>query len=299
MPKPIYHPGVKPEMRNNRRHRRGVWFLVVILAIISNATANAFTRASHKQDRSASTSLTPVQLEIEKQRTRLSSADVEERRDALTRLRSMHNREASRAALQGLRDAEAIVRASEAEAILSLPPDESAANLIPLLSDRDEFVRREIAYALGKTHNRTAVSPLVERLLNDKIDSVRGAAAVALGEIGDETAVSSLAAVLNPQFGLPSKRTKKSKKPENPFVLRAAARSLGQIRSRVGLPALIAVLNDEQAENDVRRESAFALGAVGDSSALPALREVVTHADPYLSQAAHEAIRKILRSNSQ
>jgi len=64
-------------------------------------------------------------------------------------------------------------------------------------------------------------------------------------------------------------------------VLRAAARSLGQIRSRAGLPALIAVLNDEQAENDVRRESAFALGAVGDSSALPALREAVTHGDPY------------------
>jgi len=34
--------------------------------IISNGTPDAFTRASYKQDRSASTSLTPVQLEIEK-----------------------------------------------------------------------------------------------------------------------------------------------------------------------------------------------------------------------------------------
>lgn len=286
-------------MRTNRKYWRVVWFLIVVLGIVSNGTAEAFTRASHEQDRSASTSLTPVQLEIEKQRTRLSSADVEERRDALTRLRSMHNPEASRAALQGLKDPEAIVRASAAAAILSLPPEESVANMIPLLIDKDEFVRREIAYALGKTRNRTAVSTLIELLLNDKIDSVRAAAAVALGEIGDETAVSSLAAVLNPQLALPLKRSKKSKKPENPFVLRAAAHSLGQIRSRVGLPALIAVLNDEQAENDVRRESAFALGAVGDSSALPALRAALTHADPYLSQAAHEAIRKILRSNSQ
>lgn len=268
-------------------------------AILSDGTADTFARASYKQDRSAPTSLTPVQLEIEKQRTRLSSADIEERRDALARLSSMHNPEASRVALSALRDAAAIVRASAAGAVLSLSPDESAANLIPLLNDKDEFVRREIAYALGKTHTRTAVSPLIERLLNDKIDSVRGAAAVALGEIRDETAVSSLAAVLNPQFGLPSKRSKKSKRPENPFVLRAAARSLGQIGSRVGLPALIAVLNDEQAENDVRRESALALGAVGDSSALPALREALTDLDPYLSQAAHEAIRKILRSNSQ
>src|SRR5258706_16264401 len=134
-------------MQTNRRFRRGAWFLVVILAVISNGTAYAFTRASHKQDRST---LTPVQLEIEKQRARLSSADVEERRDALTRLRSMHNPDASRAALPGLRDPEAIVRASAAAAILSLPPDESVANLIPLLNDKDEFVRREIAYALGK-----------------------------------------------------------------------------------------------------------------------------------------------------
>jgi HEAT repeat protein len=263
-------------------------------------TAAVFARPSFSQERPAATSLTPFQLEIEKQRMRLSSAEVEERRDALTRLGSMHNPAASRVALTGLGDAVAIVKVSAAEAILSLPPDESARSLIPLLSDKDEFVRRETAYALGKTRSRTAVAPLIERLLNDKIDSVRGAAAVALGQIGDETAVSSLASVLDPQFGLiQTKRSRKNKKPENPFVLRAAVRSLGQIGSRAGLPALIRGLQDEQGEADVRRESALALGAVGDSSALPALREALTALDPYLSRAAQEAIRKILSSNSK
>jgi HEAT repeat protein len=287
-------------MLANRKYRRVVWFLLVIMgAILFHGTADTFAGASYKQDRPTPTSLTPVQLEIEKQRTRLSAADIEERRDALARLGSMHNPEASRVALSALRDSQAILRASAAAAVMSLPPDEIAANLIPLLNDKDEFVRREIAYALGKTHSRTAVPPLSERLLNDKIDSVRGAAAVALGEIGDETAVSSLAAVLNPQIGLSSKRSKKRKGPENPFVLRSAARSLGQIGSRAGLPALINAIQDEQGEADVRRESAVALGTVGDSSALQALRQALTDTDPYLSQAAHEAIRKILRSNSQ
>jgi HEAT repeat protein len=287
-------------MQTNREYRRVVWFLLVTMgAMLFNGTADTFARASYNQDRPTQTSLTPVQLEIEKQRARLSSADIEERRDALARLGSMHNPEASRVALLALRDAEAILRASAAAAVLSLPPDESAAYLIPLLNDKDEFVRREIAYALGKTHTRIAVPPLIERLLNDKIDSVRGAAAVALGEIRDETAVPSLAAVLDPQFGLPSKRSKKRKTPENPFVLRSAARSLGQIGSRAGLPALINAIEDEQGEADVRRESAVALGAVGDSSALEALRRALTDADPYLSQAAHEAIRRILRSNLQ
>jgi HEAT repeat protein len=55
------------------------------------------------------------------------------------------------------------------------------------------------------------------------------------------------------------------------------------------------VLQDEKSEDDVRREAAFALGMIGDPSAIPVLREVLTARDPYLSQAAHEAIRKISR----
>src|SRR6266550_6963953 len=117
-------------------------------------------------------SLTPLQIEIEKQTQRLGSMETEERRDAVTRLGSMHHPAASRAALPALHDSVAIVRATAASAILSLPPGESAGYLIPLLTDRDEFVRREVAFALGKTHNQSAVQPLVERLTSDKKDSV-------------------------------------------------------------------------------------------------------------------------------
>lgn len=301
MPQGHHQSGVMRKMRTKRNHWQVVWLATIVGGgVHCYGTTTVFARPGLNQERASATSLTPLQLEIEKQRMRLSSAEVEERRDALARLGSMHNPDASRVALTGLRDAVAIVKVAAAEAILSLPADESARSLIPLLSDKDEFVRRETAYALGKTRSRTAVAPLVERLLNDKIDAVRGAAAVALGQIGDETAVSSLAFVLHPQFGLvPTKRSRKNKIPENPFVLRAAARSLGQIRSRVGLPALIHALQDEQGEADVRRESAVALGAVGDSSALPALREALTALDPYLSQAAEEAIRKIISSSSK
>jgi HEAT repeat protein len=55
------------------------------------------------------------------------------------------------------------------------------------------------------------------------------------------------------------------------------------------------VLQDEKAEDDVRREAAVALGAIGDAAAIPALREVLTARDPYLAGAAHEAIKKISR----
>ena len=251
-------------------------------------------RAAQDQTRQA---LTPVQVATEEQRQRLSSTEIEDRRDALMQLRALQRPEASRAALAALNDPVPIVRATAAAAVLWLPGDESAASLIPLLGDKDEFVRQQTAYALGKTRSHSAVAALIE-LLTDKKDSVRGAAAVALGEIADATAVTSLAAVLNQQAGFPSKKGGKSKPEKNPFVLRAAARSLGQIGNRAGSPALITVLQDEKTVADVRREAAIALGAIGDASAIPALQDATTARDPYLAQAAHEAIRKISRSQT-
>jgi HEAT repeat protein len=267
------------------------------LTILFVAFYSARTSAVFAQD--ASVSLTPLQLKIEKQKARLSSVEEEERRDAVSQLGAMHRPEASSVAVPGLKDISPSVRATAANSILSLPEEEAAVSLIPVLSDKDEFVRREVAYALGKTRSRSGVQPLIEALLTDKLDGVRGAAAVALGEIGDASAVSSLAAVLNSQvIATASKKKSKSKKEQNPFVLRAAAHSLGQIGNREGVAALVAVLGNEKTEDDVRRESASALGLIRDPSSIPALRAAVTAADPYLSKAAHEAIQAILKPKS-
>lgn len=269
--------------------------LLAVIGIVLSPLLNLFAASGPAQDE-ARKSLTPVQLEIEKQKQRLASSEVEDRRDALMQLRSLHKPEASRVALSGLSDPSAMVRATAAEAVLSLPASESVRSLIPLLSDKEEFVRQQAAYALGRTRSKTATAALVE-LLTDKKDSVRGAAAVALGQIADATAVIPLAAMLNPQAGSTSKKSK-GKQEKNPFVLRAAVGSLGQIGNRAALPALIFMLQDEKAEGDVRREAATALGAIGDASALPALNSASVSGDPYLSQAANEAIRKISRSQS-
>lgn len=240
-------------------------------------------------------SFTPLQLEIEKQTRRLGSAETEERRDAATRLGSMHHPTASRAVLPALQDPVPIVRATGAAAISSLPPGETAGYLIPMLVDKDEFVRREVAVALGRTHNQAAVQPLIERLTSDKKDSVRGAAAVALGELKDAAATLSLAETLSPGFGVATRSTRKPKKEKDLFLLRAVARSLGQIGSRVGLPALVAALQDEKMPDDVRREAAGALGMIGDAAAIPALRSAETARDPYLAEAARQAIQRIER----
>ena len=283
-----------------RKSQRSSLAILVAFVVIGNVTSvlagKRLPDFSVAQDRK---SLTPLQMEIEKQQQRLSSAEVEERRDALLRLRSLQHPQASRVALSSLNDPVPMVRATAAASVLWLPAEESVAGLVPLLSDKEEFVRQQAAYALGQTRSRLAVAALVERL-SDKKDSVRGAAAVALGEIADAAAVTPLAAVLDPQTGLTqSKKSKKSKQEKNLLVLRAAARSLGQTGNRAAVPALLTVLQDEKAEGDVRREAAVALGLIGDASAVPALRAAAeTAPDPYLAAAAHEAIKKISKSQA-
>ena len=240
-----------------------------------------------------SRNLTPTQLEIEKQQQRLSSSDQEDRRDAVMRLGAMRLEAASRVALPALRDPSPIIRATAVKAVLSIGGEESVAALIPLLADKDEFVRRETAYALGLTKSRSATAALSERLLNDKEDGVRGAAAVALGQIADEAAVVALVGTLAPELSAPAKS--KRKREENEFVLRAAATALGQIGSRAGTAALVSALKNEKFSEDIRREAARSLGLIGDPAAEPALRIAASSSDPYLSEIAHKALRKLGR----
>lgn len=242
-------------------------------------------RAISQQER-----VTPIQREIERQRQRLSSSEPEERRDALMHLGNLKRADASRAAAPALNDEIPAVRVAATHAILSLPGAEAASLLLPLLKDKDEFVRREVAFALGKSRSREAMATLIDLMLHDKKPSVRGAAAVALGQIGDESALTALSQVVIGQ----SSKNKRSKSFEEEFVVPSVVRSLGQIRSHTSVPTLIAALQDETNSMETRREAATALGLIGDASALPALQDALAaNADPYLTEAARAAIRQI------
>jgi HEAT repeat protein len=130
----------------------------------------------------------------------------------------------------------------------------------------------------------------VNLLQKDKIIEVKGAAAVALGKIGDIAAVETLVKLLqaNPND-------------DNEFLRRSAARSIGQIAGSAQdnavfktavLPLIKALQNPKEAD-DTRREAAYALGTIGDVSAIPALQSGTTSPDPYLAKAANEALLKI------
>lgn len=250
---------------------------------------------------STQSELTPRQRSIERERRRLSSGDEEERRDAVMRLGSMKHPDASQAAASALADSAPIIRATAAGAVLSLPSEQSVVLLIPLLKDKNEFVRREAAYALGETRSHQAVDGLVTALETDKLPSVRGAAAVALGLIANEKALNPLAGTIDLKFhgSVASDPRKKRKAEKDLFVQRAAVRSLGQIGSRASVPVLIAAMTNERLTFDIRREAATSLGLIGDPSAVPVLRTTLDAPDAYLSKAAFDALARISRNESQ
>ena len=273
-----------PKITNNRV--RGLFLALGPLALLLVLPFGE-VRALAAQER-----LTPAQREIERQRQRLGSSEVEERRDALVRLGNLKRPDASRAAAAALNDAAPIVRVTAAHALLSLSSSEAGSLLMPLLKDKSEFVRREAASVLGQTRDRSAVNALGEALLNDKKSSVRGAAAIALGEIGDEAGVTALSQAIT--------GGKKKRSHQDEFVVRAAARSLGQIRSRAAVPVLIATLENSTNAPDTRREAATALGLIGDPAAMPALQAAFASGeDPYLAEAARAAIKRLAAGSNR
>ena len=74
----------------------------------------------------------------------------------------------------------------------------------------------------------------------------------------------------------------------DPRVRRRAALALGRVRSKAGVPALVAALPDK--DPDVRAMAAFALGLIGDRSAESALEPLLTDASPRVRGRAAEAL---------
>lgn len=251
---------------------------------------------------------------------------VEVKRDTLLQIRNLRSAEASSAAVPALADKNDIVRATAASAVIFLPADEALEYIAPLLKDRAEIVRREAAYALGKLGNRDAVPLLIEPYMARKqAIEVKNACLVALGEIGDPAAVDFLTGIFS---GKPTA--------DNEFARRSAARSIGQIAQifqtqrvytvtpenflpekyktfalekyenlseiypqfRASVPILIKVLQTQGEDGDTKREAAFALGAIGDQTAVQILRQNANSKDYYLAEICREALLKLEKAKT-
>lgn len=255
----------------------------------------------------------------------IRNGNSEQKRGALFEIRNRRTEEASRIAVPALRDKDEIVRATAAFSVIYLPKGEVFNALAPNLQDKAEIVRRETAYALGKIQNPAAINPLIQTFQKDKVSEVKNACVVALGEIGDASAVDFLTQLF-----------KQKPTDENEFLRRSAARSIGQIAQiiqikqaytvtpenflpekfklfalekyqnlsanfpqfRNAVTVLTQILQSAKEDDDTKREAAFALGAIGDVSAMTILQNNLNSKDYYLAEICREAVKKLSSVNS-
>ena len=245
---------------------------------------------------------------------------TEVKRDTLFQIRNLQSESASRIAIAALKDKQEIVRATAVSSVIYLPSAEAFSLLLPLLRDKSQFVRRETAYALGKLQNENAVQPLIQLYQKDKTVEVKNAAIIALGEIGDASAIDFLTKIFA-----------QKPKDDNEFERRSAARLIGQIAQivqinnsyavtpenflpekykffalekyqnlsetlpqfRGAVSVLIKLLQSKNESADAKRETAFALGAIGDQSAIQILRANLNSPDYYLAEICKESLKKL------
>lgn len=247
----------------------------------------------------------------------IRTGTTEQKRDALFQIRKLKSEIASRSALPALDDPDPIVRATAAASVAFLPKAETLAALAPMLGDKDAFVRKEAAYALGATASSDAAASLVDLLRREKDLEVKAAATIALGQTGNSSAVEPLLAIL-----------KRSPVEDEEFLRRSAARSIGQIAQIIkttdsyvvtpqnflserfkkisgddltakfpvfgaAIVTLGSVLQAKSEASDTRREAAFALGSIGSRSAASILQARTFSNDPYLAEVAKEALLKL------
>jgi HEAT repeat protein len=223
----------------------------------------------------------------------LNSEEVEQRMDALVQLGALLTSSPgtiSTSTISSLgdllrRDSSPVVRALAARA-LELGNDERAVThlIAAIEKERQVPVLKAIAYALARYPSPQVTTALIS-LLKDKKHEVRAAAAYALAESGgDPAATGALIEVLE-----------KRRKDEDSFARSQAARGLGKIASREAIDPLLKSLDRDKSEN-ARREAARALGMIAtkqDVKVIEALQQAALSPDPYLHEAADNALTNI------
>lgn len=266
--------------------RRFSWIVVL--------SAPLFVEALGQQaDRQAN----PLQKDL---LSRLASGDEEERIDAVARISALWRDRPDSADASAItaigdslrQDSSPVVRALAARALETSAGSHSGGDAVATLiaalgKEREVAVRKAIIYALARYPQPQVTAALIP-VLNDRNSELRATAAYALAESGDSAIEQPLIEAL-----------RRRGKDEDAFARSQAARGLGRIGGRDSINPLLETLTRDKSQ-EVRREAARALGRIAskqDAKVIEALRDAALSNDPYLADAADDAIASINSRN--
>ncbi len=217
------------------------------------------------------------------------------RKDIVGALAKLENSRAIDTLVQAVRDPDPDVRKLAIEGVIKLGKM-CTEQLLGLLQDHSDPIRRETIRALGEIGDARAIQPLVNVLNASNVDSPLAAAALErLGWSpmdGDERVLYAFARgrsddVVGDGLRSVGPLITQLKNIKN-TVRRAAAHALGEIGDPAAVPSLIVALKDEAA--DVREEAARALGTLKDGRAVDALVPLFTDDNAEAREAAVHAM---------
>ncbi len=183
--------------------------------------------------------------------------------------------------LGALRDSDTNVRVQAVSVIGFLKLEEAVPALKSATGDADPLVRRAAVGALTFSQTQTARETIV-RALGDSDWMVREIAAETLaGAGGGKDCAAGLLAVLDDPFWQ---------------VRLKAVRSLGRLKHKPAVPAIVPALGHPQA--NLRKEAAGALGEIADPAAKGALEAVADDPDPDVRKNVRWALQQIAAGNA-
>lgn len=262
----------------------------------------------------------------------LSDPDPTVRLAAVTALRKMRESGAADGLKQKLTDPDAHVRAQAARTLGDLGERSAVANLIAVLRDENGFVRGAAAEALGKLGDRSAVPSLVQVLVGErgkqekttpeglvigvdpgllpdiakmKVVEEKIKAVQALGEIRDpgsaepiiEHGLKAEDAGLRAESAIALGKMKTSRAVEPlkdavaPYYQTAPVDTENVIDPGSAIPDSVRMMREK--ESRVRASVAWALGQIGDPSAVQTLNRAANDANSLVRDSAIEALAKI------
>ena len=142
------------------------------------------------------------------------------------------------------------------------------------LESENVMVRNNAIDYLGENKEKLAVPMLIELLNNDQPKETKLMVIESLGKIGDSSSIDALVSAL--------------KEKDNEIRI-AAVEALGKIKDPKAVKPLINVLNNK----DIKITSLWAIGNIGDKSAIPYLTKLFDDQDEYVRYNASQSLKKI------
>lgn len=142
------------------------------------------------------------------------------------------------------------------------------------LKSDNAMLQQEAIYKLGEEQDSRAVDALTAVVTGNPLKRIKIEAIEALGKIGEERSGESIIPLL---------------KDDDQAIREVAIEVLGKIKSRKSVPFLIEILP----KKETRLTTIWALGNIGDETAIPVLTTLLKSEDKFVRYNATRSLRKI------